>query len=103
MADDYAGERRSLQEFLQPLDAGQIQMVGGFVEQHDIRVLHQSFGDGETLAPASGKGRGFGVEFAEARAAQGLRLASLPFRFRHAGGAQSIAASRSRMDSPGAN
>ena len=69
VADDDAGERRGLQQFLQPLDAGQVQMIGGFVEQDDFRFLHQSFGDGEPLAPAARKRFGFGVEIAEAGAA----------------------------------
>ena len=89
VADDDAGERRGLEQFLQPLDSREIQMVGGFIEQDDFGILHQSLGDREALAPAAGKLRGLGVEIAKARAAQGLRLASLPFRFRDAGRAQS--------------
>ena len=81
MADDHAGEGRALQGFFQPLDAGQVQVIGGFVEQDDFRLLHQRFGDGEPLAPASRKRLGFGIEIAEAGAAHGFRLASLPFRF----------------------
>ena len=71
-----------MEKFLQPLDAGQVQMIGGLVEQDDFRLLHQRFGDGEPLAPASGKRFGLGIEIAEAAAAQGFGLASLPFRFR---------------------
>ncbi len=57
MADHHAGKRRVLQKRLQPLDSGKIQMVGGLVEQQDVRRLHQPFGDRQAFAPAAGERR----------------------------------------------
>ncbi|GAB4190548.1 MAG: hypothetical protein Tsb002_18560 [Wenzhouxiangellaceae bacterium] len=34
----------------------QIKMIGGFIQQHDARVLHQQRGEGQTSRLAAGKG-----------------------------------------------
>ncbi len=53
MADYHAGERRILQDGFQPLDTGEIQVVGRFVEKQNVRLLDQRLGDGQSLAPAA--------------------------------------------------
>ena len=55
VADNDGCEWRVLQQFFQPLDAGQVEMVGGFVEQQNVRLLHQRFGDGQSLSPSTGQ------------------------------------------------
>ncbi len=45
------------QEFLQPLDGLDIQVVGRFVEQDQIRLLQQDFSQFDSHSPASGKFR----------------------------------------------
>ena len=55
VADDHAGEGRALKQVFEPGDSREIEMVGGLVEQQNVGMLHQSFGDGQTLAPASGE------------------------------------------------
>ena len=55
MADDHAGKRCVPQNGFEPLDAFQVEVVCGLVEQKNIRLLHQSGGDGQPLAPTAGK------------------------------------------------
>src|SRR5208337_223155 len=54
VADDYAGECRSLQQIFEPGDSGKIEMVGGLVEQENVGMLHQGVDNGVTLLTASG-------------------------------------------------
>ena len=83
MADDDAGGRSSLQSLFLPFDAGEVEVIGGFIQQQDGRVLNQGLRDGEPLAPTAGKGGGVCIEIPKAGAAQGFRLAARPFRFGH--------------------
>ena len=80
VADHQGGECGTAEEILQPLDAGQIQVVGRFVEEQQIGRSDQGLGNGEALLPAPGECRGRVIEVLEARAAQHLGLAAVPFR-----------------------
>ena len=79
MADEDGSELRVAQKLLQPIDAGEIEMVGGLVEKKNGRVLHQSLGNRQTLSPSARKSRGFQFEVVEASAAQRFRFPSEPF------------------------
>ena len=86
MADDDGGERCVLQQLLQPCDASEVEMVGRLVEQQNVGLLYQRFGDGQTLPPAAGECRRFLLEVFEAGAAECFAGAGLPFGFRDAAG-----------------
>src|SRR3981081_4006998 len=43
MTHDHTCEWRFIEHCLEPLDSGEIQMVGRFIEQQDIGSLHQRF------------------------------------------------------------
>src|SRR5580704_12936304 len=88
VADDYAGERCILKKGLKPLDSCQIEMVGGFVQQQDVRSLNQRFDDGQTLLPASRQCNRRGFKLVEAGAAKGFREASAPLGGRNGGALQ---------------
>ena len=85
VADDDGGEWRVLQQLFQPFNAGQVEMVGGLVEQQDVRLLHQRLGDGQSFSPSSGQVGSFLLEVLEAGAAERLAGARFPFRFRDLG------------------
>ena len=53
MADNDAGERSVLQHGFEPLNSGEIKMVGRLVEQQKIRSLGKRGGDGEAFFPAT--------------------------------------------------
>src|SRR4029077_15850632 len=72
MADDHTGELRVSQNGFQPLDSFEVKMVGGLVEQENVRLLHQSGGDGQTFAPAARERVGDGVVIFESGAAEDL-------------------------------
>jgi hypothetical protein len=55
VADGDGGEGGTAQQFFKPLDAGQVEVVGGLVEQHHLRLDDHGFGDGQPLAPAAGE------------------------------------------------
>ncbi len=44
-------------------------MIGGFVQEQNVRRLNQRFGNGETFAPAAREGRGVRVKIRKARTA----------------------------------
>src|SRR5208282_4586271 len=50
---DDAGERSLSQQVLQPLDSSQVQVVGRFIEQQNIRGLDQRLCDRQPFLPAS--------------------------------------------------
>src|ERR1700675_530561 len=54
VAHDYAGEGRALKQVFEPGDSEEVEMVGGFVEQENVRMLHQGFDNREPLLPAAG-------------------------------------------------
>ena len=54
MGDQHQGAGEALQVALQPLDAIGIEVVGGFIQQQYIRLSHQSRGQGQALAVATG-------------------------------------------------
>ena len=78
MADDDAGEGGGGEEFFEPLDAGQVEVVGGLVEEEDVGLLGEGEGDGEAFFPAAGVGLGDGVEVLESGAAEGFGGAAFP-------------------------
>ena len=45
MAHDDAGERRGLKKLFEPLDPGEIQMVRRLVEEEQVGLLHERFGN----------------------------------------------------------
>ncbi len=61
MGDDDAGEPRAAENGFEPLDAFQVEVVGGLVEEEDIGLGDHGLGDGETLAPTAGETGGVGV------------------------------------------
>ncbi len=89
VTDDDAGEPGALQQSFEPLDAGQIEMVRRLVQQQNVRLLRQGFGNHEAFAPATRERRGFHLEVVESHAAKRLGNPALPFRVRHAGRLQS--------------
>lgn len=60
------GEGRCGEQFFEPLDAGEVEVISGFVEEEDIGLAGERFDDREALAPAAGEGIGFDVEGGEA-------------------------------------
>ena len=69
MADGDGGEGRGAEQFFKPFDAGQVEVVGGLVEQHHFRLDDHGFSDGKTLAPTAGERGGFSVEIGKSGAA----------------------------------
>ena len=55
VGDDDAGEVGLLEKLFEPLDSGEVEVVGGLVEKKNIGGGDERFGDGEALAPASGE------------------------------------------------
>ena len=53
VADHHAGEGRVLQNAFQPLDPGEVQMVGGFVEEKNVGLLDQARANRQAFAPAA--------------------------------------------------
>ncbi len=79
VADDHASERRILQHSFQPLDASEVEVVGRFVEQQNIRRLHQRLDNRQPLAPATGQRRRLGVQIGKTGASQNFCNARKPF------------------------
>ncbi len=77
VADHHAGERRAREQLFEPLDTGEVEMVGGLVEQQDRGILNERFGNGQALPPAAGKTRGLNVEIVESGAPQDLGFARI--------------------------
>jgi hypothetical protein len=86
VADQDAGEGGGGQGLFEPGDAGEVEMVGGLVQQQDVGAGHHGLGDGEALAPASAEGRGLGGDVGEADASAGFAQTAFALRFRHAAG-----------------
>ena len=53
MADDHARKAASLDFLFEPLDAGEVQMIGRLIEQQNIGNLDQRLHNGQPLTPAS--------------------------------------------------
>jgi len=53
MADNDAGELGAQDKCFQPVNAGEVEMVGWFIEEQNVGALHQAFGNGQALAPAT--------------------------------------------------
>src|SRR5258708_24339872 len=53
VAHDDAGEGSLLKQVFEPGDSGEIEMVGGLVEQKDVGMLHQGLDTSQTLLPAA--------------------------------------------------
>ena len=56
MGDEQDRARVGGKLLLQPLDGGNIQVVGGLVQQQDIRLADQGLAQGHATAPAAGEG-----------------------------------------------
>ncbi len=72
VADHDAGERGGGEELFEPLDAFEIQVVGGLIEEQHVGRLGDLAGDGEAALPAAGEGFGAHGGVGEAGAAEGL-------------------------------
>ena len=83
VTDHHAREARLLQHAFEPVDAGEVEMVGGLVQQDDVRRLQQRLDDGEPLLPAAGQGRRVRIELFEARTAHDRTGNGALLRFRH--------------------
>ena len=70
MADHHARERRVLQNGFEPLNPRKIQVVGGLVQEQNVRRLDQGLGNGKPFAPAAGERRGMRVKIRKTRAPQ---------------------------------
>jgi hypothetical protein len=75
---DYAREFRLSKQFLEPLDASEIEMICGLIQEQNIGRLNQSLGDRQAFLPASGELAGFGIEIFESGPAQGFGEARPP-------------------------
>jgi hypothetical protein len=73
------GEGLGGKEFLEPENAGEVQVVGGFVEQKDVRLGDEGLGDGQALAPAAGELRRLGVGMGETSQTEGRVEAGVEF------------------------
>ena len=80
VTDDHAGKCRLRQHFFEPLDSREIQMIGGFVEQHNVRRLHQRLDNRQPLLPSTRKRRSLRFEVFEAGAAKSFGKACPTFR-----------------------
>ena len=65
-------------------------MVGRFVQQQDVRRLHQRLDDGQALLPASGECGGFCFQIFKTGAAQGLGKAGSALRLVYFGALQGV-------------
>ncbi len=82
VADHDAGEGRVLQKSFEPVDPREVQMIGGLVEQQNVRALHQSFGNRQALAPAARQRRCRSIEVRKTCAAQRFGGARSSLRLR---------------------
>ena len=72
VADHDAGEGGGGEELFEPLDAFEIQVVGGLIEEEHVGRLGDLAGDGEAALPAAGEGFGAHGGIGEAGASEGL-------------------------------
>ncbi len=89
MTDRDGGKGGGGEQLLEPLDAGQIEVVGRLIQQHHLRFADQGLGDGQPLAPAATERGGLGVEVREAGTAGEFPQTALAFGFVDLGGGQS--------------
>ena len=85
VADDDAGKGLAGQQFFQPFDPGQVEMVRRLVEQQQIGLLDEGFGDGQPFAPAAGECIRDGFKISEARHAESGAQTRLPIGLMHSG------------------
>ena len=92
MADDQHGAGVALQPGFQPHQCVQVQVVGGFVQQHQVRRAHQCTRQLQAHAPAAGEAVHRVVEFGrleaqteDQRLRTGLCVARARIKQRHVG------------------
>ena len=90
VADNDAGERCALQHRFEPLDSRKIEVIGGFIEQQNFRLLNQSFDNGQTFLPATGQGSGRYRHVREPGAAADFGAVRGVIRVMNAGAVQSL-------------
>ena len=83
MAYNHACKRRILQQRFDPLNAREVEMVCGFIEQQNVRLLNQRRRDGEAFAPASRERHGRSFEVRKTGATQRGRESRRPLALRH--------------------
>ncbi len=88
VGDDDAGEVGLGEKLFEPLDSGEVEVVGGLVEEKNFGGGDERFGDGEALAPASGEGLRRGVEVLEAGAAESFVQAGVALQGGNSGAGQ---------------
>ena len=85
VGDDDTGKVGLGEKLFEPLDSGEVEVIGGLVEEKDFRGGDERFGDGEALAPASGEGLRLGLEVFETGAAEGFMQARVALQGGNAG------------------
>ena len=93
MGDDDAGELGGGEEVFEPLDAFEVEVVGGLVEEENFGVGNEGFGNSKALPPAAAEGGRFaahagiggGVVVDESSPAQGFAEALLAVGLRDGG------------------
>ena len=84
MAHHHACKSRALQHALQPANSREVQMVRRFVQQQDIRPLHQRFRNRQSFFPAARKLRRQRIQSGKTRPPKRLREFRSVFLFRYA-------------------
>ncbi len=72
VTDHHTSESDLLQHFFEPLNAGEVQMIRRFIEQQNVRTLHQRLNNRQPLLPASGERGRFRVQVCKASSSQRL-------------------------------
>ena len=85
MADHHVGEGGVAQQIFEPLNSGEIQMIGRLIEQQNIRLLDQRLDNRQALAPSAGERRGQNFGIFKTGAMQRFFGAIAAFGFRHPG------------------
>ncbi len=90
MAHRDGGERGGCKQLFQPLDAGQVEVVGGLVQQHHFRLGNQRLDNSQPFAPPAGEGRGLNIQICEAGTPGQLAQAAFALRFVDVRGRQGL-------------
>ena len=90
MAYGDGGEGGGGKELFEPFNSGEVEVVGGLVEEHDVRLDDHGLDDGEALAPATGEGGCLGVEVGKAGAAGEFAESAFAFGFVDVSGGEGL-------------
>src|SRR5271156_5919429 len=84
VADDDAGELRILEQSFEPFDSLEVQVIGGLIQQQDVRSLDQALDNRQTLAPTAGQSCGVGFKICETGATESFFRSERKFLLRYA-------------------